>query len=91
MDISRHGREWRMRWLTSPSTASSVALTLSATPTLGAAAVEDLCARCGKRGTWIAVPDLPSMPAPSAIFECPTCGTMTAHAEFRAKPRRIAD
>jgi hypothetical protein len=85
MDVLRQGREWRMRWLTTAATTSVVSAASDG------AALEDLCARCDDGGMWIAVSDLPSMPLPSVIYDCPCCGRTTAHAELRVTMRSIGD
>lgn len=85
MDVLRHGREWRMRWLTSPVRASV------GRATSDSGASKDLCASCGGGDLWIAVPDLPSMPSPRVVYDCPCCRKMTAYAEFPMTTRSIGD
>jgi len=85
MDILRQGCEWRMRWLTIAATAPVVPAVFDGANPQG------LCARCDGSGTWIAIRDLPSMPLPSVIYDCPRCGTTTAHAPLPVTMRSIGD
>jgi hypothetical protein len=85
MDVLWQAGQWRMRWLTIAATAPVVPAVFDG------AGLENLCACCGDGDLWIAVSDLPSMPKPSVVYDCPRCRRTTAHAELPVPMRSIGD